>query len=66
MTENHWWLDRMLAPLAGQRIDGGCDDCHAYQELEQVEPGVWVLNVRHDNTCPFLASLDDRRKGRRR
>ena len=43
-------------PLIGVRTPGGCDDCNAYQETEQVADGVILVNVRHDDTCPFLNS----------
>jgi hypothetical protein len=43
----------LLAALDGARILGGCDDCNAYQTLEIVSPGVTVLAVHHDDTCPW-------------
>lgn len=48
-------VDSLLAAFAARgRIDGGCDDCHAYQEMAQAAPGVWMLNVFHDDGCPEL------------
>ena len=48
--------DGLLAALAAKgRIDGGCDDCNAYRELQQAAPEVWVLGVFHDEGCPELA-----------
>lgn len=34
------------------RVMGGCDGCNAVQEMHEAEPGVYVLNVIHDETCP--------------
>lgn len=31
-----------------------CSDCDADAELTEVSPGVLVLEVRHDPTCPWL------------
>ena len=41
-----------LDAMTGQRILGGCDDCSAYQTVEQVDGGVYRLTVHHDHTCP--------------
>lgn len=46
----------LFAHLAGTRIDGGCDDCSAYQEIERVSAGVALVHVFHDETCPWLLS----------
>lgn len=35
-------------------IPGGCDDCHAEQVLHEEAPGVFVLTVLHEDTCPYL------------
>ncbi len=43
-----------LDAMTGHRIPGGCDDCHAYQTIEQAAPGVHLLVVFHDDTCPDL------------
>ncbi len=45
---------RVLAPLKGARIPGGCAYCDAYQTVEPVTAGVWSVAVRHDDWCPFL------------
>ena len=45
------------------RVLGGCEDCSAQQELSEVEPGVWVLEVRHDPTCPTYRRIVARRAG---
>jgi hypothetical protein len=31
-----------------------CPDCNADTELVQVSPGVHVLEVRHDDSCPWF------------
>jgi len=31
-----------------------CPDCASEAQLVQVTPGVYVLEVRHDDTCPQL------------
>ncbi len=49
-----------LDHLAGRRLPGGCDDCHAYQTVEQQAPGVYVLLVHHDDTCPDYRAMRTR------
>ena len=46
------------------RIPGGCDDCAAYQTLDEVEPGFLRLGVHHDDTCPTYRAILARRAGR--
>ena len=43
----------ILGPLDGARIRGGCDDCDAYQEVEPVRVGVWIIHIHHDDWCPW-------------
>ena len=58
---------RMLGPLEGARIPGGCDHCDAFQTVAPAAAGVWSLNVHHDDWCPFLAALErGREKGQQR
>ena len=52
---------RTLGPLDGARIPGGCGHCDAYQAVAAVAAGVWTLAVHHDDDCPFLAALEERR-----
>lgn len=33
-----------------------CPDCNADTRLVQIAPGVLVLEVAHDDTCPQLAA----------
>lgn len=48
------------APIRGI---GGCGDCNAVQELTEVVPGVWILEVRHDPTCSTYRRILSRRAG---
>jgi len=34
-----------------------CPDCNADTELVEVSPGVAVLEVRHNDTCPTYRSM---------
>jgi hypothetical protein len=47
-------FDELFAKVEGDRIPGGCDQCDAYQVLEQLSPGVHALNIHHDDDCPIL------------
>lgn len=52
--------DELLAGLLGRITPGGCDDCDAEQEMirpDPDEPLLIVLQVRHDDGCPFLAGV---------
>ena len=53
----------MLDAMTGKRIPGGCDDCDAYQTMREEAPGVYVLQVSHDETCPFYRQARARREG---
>ena len=44
----------VLDAMTGHRMTGGCDDCDAYQTITQHTPGVYMLNVWHDDDCPEL------------
>lgn len=44
-----------LRALEGGRHPGGCEFCDAFQTVEEVEPGVWVIGTYHDDWCPRLA-----------
>jgi hypothetical protein len=50
-------LASALGPLDGARIPGGCDSCNAYQTVQPVNGGVWLLAVHHDGWCPVLAQV---------
>jgi hypothetical protein len=43
----------LLDSLAGIEVDGGCDDCPAYQTIERVDVGDYVNRIFHDDTCPW-------------
>jgi hypothetical protein len=45
------------------RVMGGCGDCNAVQEMRDAGPGVWVLEVRHDPTCPTFRRIVANRGG---
>ncbi len=45
-----------LDHLTGRRLPGGCDDCHAYQHA----PGLYLLTVHHDPTCPAYQAMRPR------
>ena len=42
---------------------GDCPDCAADTELvpNPDDPGVWHLNIRHDDTCPFFRAIQRKR-----
>lgn len=50
--QSHQPAASALDAMTGHRIPGGCDDCTAYQTVEQHAPGLYVLAVHHDLTCP--------------
>lgn len=47
-------LVNTFGPLDGQRIEGGCQHCDAYQTVDPMAAGAWVLTVHHDDWCPVL------------
>ncbi len=40
------------------RPNAGCEDCPAEQELREIRPGLHLLEIKHDPTCPFYRALD--------
>lgn len=42
-----------LDAMADRRLPGGCDDCAAYQMVNKASEGVYLLEIRHDQTCPY-------------
>lgn len=48
-------LEEVAAQFGGQRIQGGCDSCDAYQEIakDPDHPGIFHLTVYHDPECPL-------------
>lgn len=51
-AESPYKPSAVLDAMVGHRLPGGCDDCDAYQTMSQVVPGVYILTVHHDPTCP--------------
>jgi len=45
---------RVLGPLDGARIAGGCDTCDAYQTVKPDGAGIWRITVWHDPDCSTL------------
>jgi hypothetical protein len=60
MSDPQDWVRRLLGPLDGARIPGGCDRCDAYQPVEATLAGVWKITVHHDDWCPWVAARDAR------
>lgn len=50
-----------LDEMTDHVIPGGCDDCTAFQTVEQHHPGIYVLTVHHDDSCPWLTQHQARR-----
>lgn len=48
---------RVLGPLDGAQIAGGCEDCDAFQTVEPISSGVWSIVVHHDDGCPTLLAM---------
>ncbi|MCV7150527.1 hypothetical protein [Mycolicibacterium pyrenivorans] len=46
-----------LTPAEIQRV-AACPDCGSEVESIQVEPGVYEVLVRHDDSCPWLAAFE--------
>lgn len=38
-----------------------CPDCNADVALVEASPSVYVLEIRHDDTCPTLAVIEGKR-----
>jgi hypothetical protein len=47
-------LEDLFGQIEDEPIQGGCDRCDAYQILREESPGVYVLQVHHDDWCPVL------------
>jgi hypothetical protein len=54
-------LLRVLGPLQGARIPGGCEHCDAYQTAEPIQATAWRITVHHDADCPWLAARKSRK-----
>jgi hypothetical protein len=51
-------LANVLGAADGAEIPGGCEHCDACQTVRAVSPGLWEVDVFHDNWCPVLAELE--------
>lgn len=49
-----------LHALTGIPFDGGCDDCDAFQTVDDRDAPVFILRVHHDDTCPTLRAMEGR------
>ena len=38
-----------------------CPDCHADKRLSEQAPGVYLLDVEHDETCPAYRAMSNGR-----
>jgi hypothetical protein len=43
------------------RLPGGCLDCDAYRTFVAEAPGLYLLTVHHDETCPAYRQLKEPR-----
>ncbi len=48
---------RSKALAESYAADYRCPDCASETELLELASGVFRLEVRHDDTCPFLAMI---------
>lgn len=42
----------VIEALGHQPIPGGCDDCDSETRFVTHAPGVYVMEIHHDETCP--------------
>jgi hypothetical protein len=50
-------IDDLFRKAHGKQIPGGCEDCDAYQTMDEVRPRVHMLTVHHDDDCPTLRAM---------
>jgi len=55
-------LVNTFGPLDGAEIPGGCMHCDALQKVRREGPGVWVLDIFHDDDGPVLQAMEAKRK----
>lgn len=55
--ESFYKPSAVLDVMTGRRLPGGCDDCDAYQTVDEHTPGLYVLEVHHDATCPEYRAI---------
>jgi hypothetical protein len=51
-------LRELTRRLRGRRVLGGCDECNAYQTMDEDAFGIFHIRVHHDDWCPFLARIE--------
>lgn len=52
-------VHRLLAEAMTDPRVAACEDCIAGKVLTEIRPGVFVLEIKHDITCPFFRALDN-------
>ncbi len=45
------------AYLEGVRRSGPCPDCPADIGLTRLAPGVWRIDIQHEDTCPAYRAM---------
>jgi hypothetical protein len=48
---------QLFGPLDGAKVPGGCPRCDAYQTVDPLAAGDWLLTIVHDDDCPELARV---------
>jgi hypothetical protein len=48
----------MLNTPVSITIEGGCDECDAYQRIRRERLGFWRDTIYHDDDCPRLARIN--------
>jgi hypothetical protein len=51
-------LEDLFSQVEDQPIPGGCDTCDASQTIRVVSPGVWVMDVVHEDWCTVPRAAD--------
>lgn len=51
----------IFGPLDGASIPGGCESCDAYQRVTVEGGGIYRLDIYHDDDCPALMRIEERR-----
>ncbi|MGO1385739.1 MAG: hypothetical protein ACTHU1_13265 [Arachnia sp.] len=42
-------------------LAGGCEDCNAFQTVDDRDAPVFIVRVHHDDTCPTLREMENPR-----
>jgi hypothetical protein len=48
-------LGDLFGQIEQEAIEGGCEECEAYQTLVEVSPLVYSVIVHHDDWCRCIA-----------